>query len=172
VPVPEAKSIRSERIWLAKVKNSTGLPLLLPSTNPLRSLGEMAGKISSDYRQNVMDLLRDSLRQELEQKGYSVRLPEETDVRFPPLPIESNGAVRVARDGKISGLIFVSEIWRWEADPQKFARVVVDFKIVRIDDGAVLWQRRVQRAVPTPSAANLIQAYTDSIKTVVHELFA
>jgi ABC-type Mn2+/Zn2+ transport system permease subunit len=171
VPVPEAKSIRSERIWLAKVKNSTGLPLLLPSTNPLRSLAEMAGMISSDYRQSVTDLLRDSLRQELEQKGYSIRLPEETDVRFPPLPGDGNGAVRVARDGKISGLIFVSEIWRWEADPQKFARVVVDFKIIRIDDGTVLWQRRIQRAVPTPSATNVIQAYTDSIKAVVHELF-
>jgi hypothetical protein len=30
--------------------------------SPLRSLVEMAGKISSDYRQSVMDLLRDSLR--------------------------------------------------------------------------------------------------------------
>lgn len=86
VPVPEAASIRSERIWLAKVKNSTGLALLLPGTNPLRSLQEMAGTISSDCRRSVTDLLRDSLRTELEQKGYSVRLAEETDERFPPSP--------------------------------------------------------------------------------------
>jgi ABC-type Mn2+/Zn2+ transport system permease subunit len=172
VPVPEAKSIRSESIWLAKVKNSTGLPLLLASNNPLRSLAEMAGKISSDYRQSVMDLLRDSLRQELEQKGYSIRLPEETDTRFPSLSTDSNGAVRVARDGKLSGLIFVSEIWRWEGESQKFVRVVVDFKIIRIDDGAVVWQRRVQRAVPTPSAPYLGQAYMDAVKIVAHDLFA
>jgi ABC-type Mn2+/Zn2+ transport system permease subunit len=172
VPVPEAKSIRSERIWLAKVKNSTGLPLLLPGTNPLRSLGEMAGKISSDYRQNVMDLLRDSLRKELEQNGYRVTVPEETDGRFPPLPAETNGAVRLAREGKLSGLLFVSEIWRWEGETQKFVRVLADFKIVRVEDGMVLWERHVQRAVPTPSAPYLGQAYMDAVKIVAHDLFA
>ena len=171
-PVPEAKAVHSERIWLAKVKNSTGSPLLLPSNNPLRSLGEMAGKISSDYRQSVMDLLRDSLRQELDQKGYRVTLPEESDTRFPPLPADTNGTVRTAREGKLSGLIFVSEIWRWEGESQKFVRVLVDFKLIRIDDGAVLWERRVQRAVPTPSASYLGQAYMDAVKVVAHDLFA
>ena len=36
----------------------------------------------------------------------------------------------------------------------------------------VLWERRIQRAVPTPSATNLGQAYTDSVKEVVRDLFA
>jgi ABC-type Mn2+/Zn2+ transport system permease subunit len=170
-PVPEAKSIRSERVWLAKVKNSTGLPLLLPGTNPLRSLGEMTGKISSDYRQNVMDLLRDSLRQELQQNGYRVTFPEDTDARFPPFPADTDNAVRLGREGKLSGLVFVSEIWRWEGQPQEFVRVLADFKLVRLDDGAVLWDRRVQRAVPTASATNQGQAYTDAIKAVVHDIF-
>jgi hypothetical protein len=119
-----------------------------------------------------MDLLRDSLRQELRQKGYRVTLPEETDTRFPPLPADSNGAVRVAREGKLAGLILVSEIWRWEGESQRFVRVVADFKIIRIDDGVVLWQRRVQRAVPTPSAPYLGQAYMDAVKVVAHDLFA
>ncbi len=171
VSVPAAKSPSNVSISLAKVKNSTALPLLLPSNNPLRSVGEMAGKISSDYRQNVMDLLRDSLQQELEQKGYRVTFPEETDTRFPPLPADSNGALRLAREGKLSGLIFVSEIWRWAGESQKFVRVVADFKIVRIDDGAVLWERHVQRAVPTPSATNLGQASTDAVREVVRDLF-
>ena len=171
-PAPDAKSVHSERIWLAKVKNSTGLPLLLPSTNPLRSLGEMAGKISSDYRQSVPDLLRDSVRQELEQKSYRVTFPEETDTRFPPLPADTNGAVRVAREGKLSGLIFVSEIRRWEGESQRFVRVLADFKIIRINDGVVVWERRVQRAVPTPSAPYLGQAYMDAVKVVAHDLFA
>jgi ABC-type Mn2+/Zn2+ transport system permease subunit len=170
-PVPEAKAVRSDRVWLAKVKNSTGLPLLLPSTNPLRSAGEMFGKVSSDYRQNVMDLLRDNLRQELQQSGYRVTLPEDTDARFPPFPADTNAALQLGRDGKLSGLVFVSEIWRWEGYPQQFVRVFVDFKLVRLEDGAVLWDRRVQRAVPTPSSTHLGQAYTDAIRAVVHEIF-
>ena len=81
-------------------------------------------------------------------------------------------AVRLAREGKLSGLIFVGEISRWEADSRQFVRVVADFKLIRTEDGAVLWERRIQRAVPTPSATNLGQAYTDSVKEVVRDLFA
>jgi ABC-type Mn2+/Zn2+ transport system permease subunit len=171
VPLPEAQSLRSSPVWLAKVKNRTGLPLLLPSNNPLRSIAEMAGRIPSDYRESVMDLLRDSLRQQLEQKGYGVKVPEEIDTRFPPLSAEANGATRVAREGKLSGLVFVSEIWRWEGEPQKFVRAVIDFKLIRVDDGTVLWSRRIQRAIPTPSATNMGQAATDAVKEIVRDLF-
>jgi hypothetical protein len=170
-PLPEAKALSNETLWLAKVKNNTGLSLLLPATNPLRSLAEMAGKISSDYRQSVMDLLRDDLRQELEQRDFRVTLTEQMDVRFPAFPAEPGNAVRLAREGKLSGLLFVSEISRWEADSRQFVRVFADFKLIRIDDGAVLWERRIQRAVPTPSATNLGQAYADSVKEVVRDLF-
>jgi hypothetical protein len=171
VSVPEAASIPSERVWLAKVKNSTGLALLLPGTNPLRSAQEMTGKISPDYRRSVTDLLRDNLRSELEQKGYSIRLPEGMDERFPPFPSDAAGAVRLAREGKLSGVAFVSEIWRWEADSKQFVRVVADFKLMRLDDGAILWQRRVQSAVPTPSATHLGEAYMDAIKGIMREIF-
>jgi ABC-type Mn2+/Zn2+ transport system permease subunit len=171
-PVPQVKDIKKEQIWLAKVKNSTALPLLLPATNPLRSLAEMAGKVPAEQRESVMGLLRDDLRKGLEQNGYSVTLPEDMDARFPPFPADMNGAIRMARDGKLSGLIFVSEIWRWEGESQKFVRVLVDFKLIRIDDGTVLWERRIQRAVPTPSATNLGQASTDAATAIAHDLFA
>jgi hypothetical protein len=170
--LPEAKALNNETLWLAKVKNNSGFSLLLPANNPLRSLAEMAGKISSDYRQSVMDVLRDDLRRELEQRGFRITLPEQTDARIPAFPADVGNAVRLAREGKLSGLIFVSEISRWEADSRQFVRVFADFKLVSTDDGAVLWERRIQRAVPTPSATNLGQAYTDSVKEVVRDLFA
>jgi ABC-type Mn2+/Zn2+ transport system permease subunit len=172
VPVPEAKAIRGEELWLAKVKNSTASTLLLPPTNPLRSLAEMAGKISSDYRPSVMDILRDDLKTELAQKGFQVSLPEEKDARFSAFSSDNNNAARVAREGKLSGVVFVSEILRWEAEAQKFVRAVIDFKLIRIDDSSVLWQRRVQRAVPTPAATNVGQASTDAVKEIVRDLFA
>ena len=171
-PVPEAQTIRVEQIWLAKVKNSTGVPLLLPATNPLRSLAEMAGKVSPDHRPSVMDLLRDDLRSAVMQKGYSVRFPEETDERFPAFPADTASAVRLGREGRLSGLVLVSEIRRWEASNQQFVRVLADFKLVQLEDGNVLWERQVQRGVPTSSATNLGQAYTDAVKSVVGELFS
>jgi ABC-type Mn2+/Zn2+ transport system permease subunit len=172
-PVPVAKAIHSEQLWLAKVKNSTALPLLLPANNPLRSLAEMAGKISPEnYRQSVMDLLRQNLQAELEQKGFRISLPEDKDARFPAFPADSAGATRMAREGKLSGMVFVTEIWRWEGETQKFVRALVDFKLVRIDDGSIVWERRVQRAIPTPSATNLGQASTDAVRVILHDLFA
>ena len=171
-PVPEAKAIHAEQLWLAKVKNSTALPLLLPSNNPLRLLAEMAGKIPADYRQSVMDLLRQSLQTELAKRGFQISLPEDKDARFAAFSADRDSALRVARDGKLSGTIFVSEILRWEGESQKFVRALVDFKLIRIDDGAVLWARRIQRAVPTPSATNLGQASTDAVREIMRELFA
>ena len=172
-PIPEARVVNSQPLWLAKVKNSTALPLLLPSNNPLRSLAEMAGKVApEDYRQSVMDLLRQNLQSELGKKGFQISLTEEKDTRFPPLPSDSAGAARIARDGKLSGVVFVSEIFRWEGETQKYVRALVDFKIIRIADGAVLWQRRVQSAIPTPSATNLGQASTDAASKIVRDLLA
>jgi ABC-type Mn2+/Zn2+ transport system permease subunit len=171
-PVPEAKAIHAEQLWLAKVKNSTALPLLLPSNNPLRSLAEMAGKVSADYRQSVMDLLRQSLETGLAQRGFQISLPEDKDARFAAFSADRDNALRVARDGKLSGAIFVSEILRWEGESQKFVRALVDFKLIWIDDGTVLWAKRIQRAVPTPSATNLGQASTDAVREIMRELFA
>jgi hypothetical protein len=171
-PLPEAKTLNTETLWLAKVKNSTGSALLLPSNNPLRSLAEMSGKVSSDYRQSVMDLLREELRRELEQKGFRVDLPEQTDPRFPAFPVDPGNALRLAAEGKLNGLLFVSEIARWDVDSRQFVRVFADFKIVRTADGAVVWERRIQRAVPTPSATNLGQSYADSVREVVRDLFS
>ncbi|MGH7872979.1 MAG: metal ABC transporter permease, partial [Candidatus Binatia bacterium] len=172
IPMPEAKALHAEPLWLARVRNSTALPLILPATNPLGSLAEMAGKLAPDYRDNVMNVLRDNLKNELAQRGFRVALPEDRDGRFPALPADSDVALRIAREGKFSGVILVSEIRRWEADVQKFVRVLVDFKLVRVEDGAVLWERRVRGAIPTPSATNSGQASSDAVKAIVRDLFA
>jgi ABC-type Mn2+/Zn2+ transport system permease subunit len=170
-PLPDAKTLNSETVWLAKVKNSTTLSLLLPATNPLRSLAEMAGKIGPESRQSVMDLLRENLRHGLEQHGFRVALPEEKESRFPALPSDASGAVRVAREGKLGGIVFVSEIWRWEVDSRQFIRVFVDFKLVSTDGGIVVWEKRIQRAVPTPAATNIGQASMDAVKEIMREIF-
>ena len=166
------ETLGGKTVWLPTVRNSTGGDLRLPGTNPLRSLAEMAGKVSPDYRRTVMDILRDSLKNELTQKGFQIALPEEKDARFTAFSTDIGTAVRIAREGNLSGAVFASEIRRWEVESQKFVRVLLDFKLIRIDDGAVLWQRRFQGAISTPSATNVGQASTDAAAKIVRELFA
>lgn len=170
-PLPVDRLPKESTIWLARVRNSTGLELRLPETNPLRSLAEMAGKISPESRETVMDLLRESVQNELSQRGFSVSYPEQVDKRVASFPSASEAAASAARQGTLSGMLFLAEILRWNADSKQFVSVLADFKLVRIVDGALLWEKRIQRAVPTPSATNLGQAYADAVEQVVRELF-
>jgi ABC-type Mn2+/Zn2+ transport system permease subunit len=170
--VPFPADLKDATVWLPKPRNSTNLNLTLPATNPLRSLAEMAGKESAESRETVMDVLRESLQKELIQRGFKLSQPERSDKRLSSFPFGTEQAVRTARQGKLSGLLFLSDILRWNADSKQFLSVLTDFKLVRIADGAVLWERRYQRAVPTPSATNLSQASTDAVKIIMQDLFA
>jgi len=158
-------------IWLAPVRNGTGLDLRLPGTNPLRSLGEMAGKFSSDYRPTVMDLLRGSLQRELQQREAIVSLPEERDIRLQSLPFDGVSAAADARTANLSGWLWLSEIRRWYTDGHSPLRAVVDMRLVRIDNGQVPWQRQVAKTVPITGAARLDEISNDAVKEILREVF-
>jgi len=158
-------------LWLPAVRNSTDSDLRLPGTNPLRSLGEMAGKISPDYRPTVLDSLRASVKRELEQRKVQVRFPEEHDPRLSVLPLGPEGAARIAREGGLDGSLFLSEIRRWDAEMAGLMRLWVDFKLVRIADGALLWERSVQKVVPMNRSGNLAEVHNDAVREVTRELF-
>ena len=158
-------------LWLPAVRNSTDAGLRLPGTNPLRSLGEMAGKVSPDYRPTVMDSLRASIKRELEQRKVQVRFLEDHDARLSALPLGPEAAAGIARQGGLDGSLFLSEIRRWDAEATGLMRLWVDFKLVRIADGALLWERSVQKIVPSNRSGNLAEVHQDAVKEVVRELF-
>jgi ABC-type Mn2+/Zn2+ transport system permease subunit len=170
-PRPFPADIKESPLWLPKPRNSTSLSLTLPATNPLRSLAEMAGKESAESRPTVMDLLRESLQKQLAQREFKISMPEQTDKRMATFSFSTDAALSAARQAKLTGALFLADILRWNVDSKQFVSVVADFKLVRIADGAVLWENRYQRAVPTPSATNVGQASADAVKIIVRELF-
>jgi hypothetical protein len=170
-PRIDFQAVGQNTLWLAPARNSTGASLRIPGSNPLRSLAEMAGKVSSDYRPTVMDLLRESLKQEFTQRTTTVRFPEETDARLSALPLGPDGSARIAREAKLTGLLLLSEIRRWDAEAPGLIRLWVEFKLVRIADGGLLWERRVQKAFPAARSGNVGEVYNDAVKTIIHEIF-
>lgn len=170
-PRLDFQALGAKPLWIAAVRNATDSPLRVPGTNPLRSLAEMAGKVSADERATVMDLLRDSLKQELVRQKAAVRFPEEMDARLAALPAGQQAAVRVAREGKLTGALLLSEIRRWDVEAPGLVRLWVEFKLVRIADGALLWERRVQKAILAARSANLAEAYYDAVKEIIREIF-
>ena len=171
VPLSSVEALKDSTVWVAKVRNSTNSELRLPGTNPLRSLAEMAGKLSSGYRLTVMDLLRDSLQSELEQRKIKVAFPESQDARLEAFSPHPASATLTAREGKLSGLLLVTDIQRWSADGRQLLSTRVDFKLLRISDGSVLWEKTTQRVIST-TGANLNQASADAVKEIMRELFS
>ncbi|MDH3443991.1 MAG: metal ABC transporter permease, partial [Deltaproteobacteria bacterium] len=167
-PTLDLQSVKQSPIWLASVKNSTGATLRLPGANPLRSLAEMAGKLGPEYRPTVMDLLRDSLKRELESRGSAVGFPEGQDIRLSLFPFDADDAARGARAAKLSGYLWLMEIRRWEGDPHGLLRTWVEFKLVHIDDGSIAWQQRVQKTVFSPGA-RADQSAADAVNEILRE---
>ena len=165
------QALGGKSVWIPSVRNSTDSDLRLPGANPLRSLGEMAGKVSPDYRPTVMDLLRASVKREIEQRKAQARFPEEHDARFAVLPFGNEAAARIAREGGLDGALLLSEIRRWEADAAGLLRLWVEFKLVRIADGALLWERRVQKVFPGGRSGNPAEMHNDAAREVAKELF-
>jgi hypothetical protein len=171
-PAPFAlQSLAGEPLWIPAARNSTDADLRLPGANPLRSLGEIAGKVSPDYRPTVMDLLRAAVKREIEQRKAQARFPEEHDARLSVLPPGSEAAARIAREGGLDGALLLSEIRRWNADTAGLLRVWVEFKLVRIADGATLWERRVQKVFPAGRTGNPAEMHTDAAREVAKDLF-
>jgi ABC-type Mn2+/Zn2+ transport system permease subunit len=170
LPLFSVQSLSGSTVWLANVRNATRSELRMPGTNPLRSLGEMSGQVSSDYRTTAMDLLRGTLKQELEERGMAVALPERHDSRLGSFPFSAENAAQGARAAKLSGYLLLSQIRRWDGDSHGLLRTWVEFKLVRINDGAAILERRVQKVVPS-TGARLDQASADAAKEIARELF-
>jgi ABC-type Mn2+/Zn2+ transport system permease subunit len=171
VPLSSVQALSESTVWLAQAKNSTNSELRLPGSNPLGSLAEMAGKVSSGYRPTVMDLLRDSLRSELEQRKVNIALPEGRDTRLQAFSPQLASAAQAAREAKLSGLLLLTDIQRWAADGRQLLVTRVDFKVLRISDGAVVWQKNVRRVISTAGTVHLGQPSADAVQQIVREIF-
>jgi hypothetical protein len=165
------RALRQSTVWLAPVRNTTGTELRLPGTNPFRSLAEMAGKLAPDYRPTVMELLRDALHSQLEGRKIHVALPESRDARLQGFSPQPPSAAQIAREAKLTGVILLTDIQRWDAGGGQLLNARVDFKLLRISDGAVVWERNVRRVVSTTGAGHLGQVSGDAIREIMRDIF-
>lgn len=170
-PLSSVQALNESTVWLANPRNSTQSELRLPGTNPLRSLGEMAGKVPSGYRPTVMDLLRDSLQSELKNSKARFAFPEAHDARLKAFSPTPESAAQTAREGGLSGLLLLSDIQRWNADGRQLLVTRVDFKLLQISDGRILWEKNVRRVISTTGAGDLGQASADAVKEIMHDVF-
>ena len=66
--------------------------------------------------------------------------------------------------------MWLSEIRRWQTDGGSPLRAVVEMKLVRIDNGAVPWQRQIAKTVPLVGAARLDEISADAVKAILRDV--
>ena len=86
-------------------------------------------------------------------------------------PSMTSSAAANARTANLSGWLWLSEIRRWHTDGRSPLRTSVEMQLVRIDDGAVNWQRQILKTVPVVGAARLDELSADAVKEVLREVF-
>lgn len=171
-PAPlDLATLGESAIWLAPVRNGTDSDLRLPSTNPLRSLAEMAGKMAPDYRPTVMDLLRDTLQRELQQRQLKADFAETRDPRMRASSLTGDSAAANARAANLTGWLWLTEIRRWQSEGRAPLRALVEMKLLRIADGTVHWQQRFEKTLPVIGAARLDELSADAVKAIMRDIF-
>jgi hypothetical protein len=64
----------------------------------------------------------------------------------------------------------LAEVRRWDTDSPGLLRSSAGFKLVRIEGGATIWERRVDRAIAS-AGARFDQASADAAKEIARALF-
>ena len=102
-----------------------------------------------------MDLLRGSLHRELRATKIDVSFPEERDARFSHCHSKRSARRPTRAPPIFPAGCWLAEIRRWHTDGRSPLRTLVEMQLVRIDDGAVSWQGRIQKTVPLVGAATI-----------------
>jgi hypothetical protein len=117
-----------------------------------------------------MDLLREELKTKLEGRAVKIAFPERSDSRLGAFPFDAAGAAGAARKANLSGFLLLTDIRRWDSDPHAPLRSRVEFRLVRIDDGTIAWQHRVQK-ITSSTGGPIDQLSAEAVKEIVRQSF-
>jgi hypothetical protein len=71
----------------------------------------------------------------------------------------------------LTGLLLLTDIQRWNADGRLLSTRVA-FKLLRISDGSVVWEKDVHRVTATTGAGHVGQSSADAVREIMRDLFA
>ena len=145
------QALGGKSVWIPSVRNSTDSDLRFPGANPLRSLGEMAGKVSPDYRPDSDGSAARIRAARNPAAQGTVRFPEERDGRLQSCRSATKRRARNRAQGGLAAAFLLSEIRRWHTDAAVCSRLWVEFKLVRIEDGAVSGSGRSSKQCRSPA---------------------
>jgi ABC-type Mn2+/Zn2+ transport system permease subunit len=157
-------------VSVARFRNDTGIPLRIPSDNPLSEAERAIGR-SGGEGWTVLDALQAQASVELARRGVAVNGFEEDRAVLPEVPKSADDAGRVARAAGREGPVMVGTLHRFTITGTSLLLVHLDLALVDPGSGEVIWTGSARRPVPVRSALNTREIVIDAAPKIFAEAF-
>jgi ABC-type Mn2+/Zn2+ transport system permease subunit len=157
-------------VSVARFRNDTGIPLRIPSDNPL-SEAKRAVRRSADEDWTVVDALQAQAAVELARRGIAVHDFEEDRAALPDVPADAGAAAQLARTAGREGPVMVGSLHRFTVTGTGMLLVHLDLALVDPGSGALIWTGSARRPVPVRSAQNTREVVIDAAPRIYAEAF-
>jgi len=157
-------------VAVARFRNETGVPLRIPSSNPLDDLGRAVGR-PGEETWTVPDALQAWSAVELARRGIAVRNTEEDRSALASVPLDAADAARLARDAGLDGPVLFGSLGRFTVTGTGLLLVRLDLSLVDARTGELLWTGAARRPVPVASALDTREVVIDAAPAIFAEAF-
>jgi ABC 3 transport family len=157
-------------VSVARFRNGTGVPLRIPSDNPLSEAGRAIGR-SADEDWTVLDALQAQASVELAHRGVAVHEFAEDRAAFPEVPADAGAAAQFARNAGREGPVMVGTLHRFTITGTNMLLVHLDLALVDPRSEEVIWSGSARRPVSVRSALNTREILVDAAPQIFAEAF-
>ena len=157
-------------VSVARFRNDTGIPLRIPSDNPLSEAGRVIGR-PGDEEWTVLDALQAQAEVELARRGIAVESFEQDRAALPDVPADVGAAARLARAAGREGPVMFGSLRRFTVTGTGLLLVHLDLALVDPASDQVIWNGSARRPVPVRSALNTREILVDAAPKIFADAF-
>jgi zinc transport system permease protein len=157
-------------VSVARFRNDTGVPLRIPSGNPLSEAKRAIGR-SDDEAWTVVDALQAQASVELARRGIVVHSFEEDRAALVEVPADPRAAAELARAAGRDGPVMFGALRRYTVTGTGLLLVQLDLALVEADSQQVIWTGSARRPVPVRSALGVNEVVIDAAPRIFADAF-
>jgi ABC-type Mn2+/Zn2+ transport system permease subunit len=157
-------------VSVARFRNDTGVPLRIPSGNPL-SEAKRAVRRPADEEWSVVDALQAQAPVELARRGVAVHDFEEDRAALSEAPADARAAAQLARAAGREGPVMIGSLRRFTITGTGMLLVHLDLALVDPGSGEVMWSGSARRPVPVRSALDMNEIVIDAAPKIFADAF-
>jgi ABC-type Mn2+/Zn2+ transport system permease subunit len=157
-------------VWVARFRNDTGVPLRIPSWNPLSEARRAVGR-PGDEEWTVPDALQAQAVTELDKRGVAVHGFDEARAALADAPAGATSAAERARAAGLEGPVLFGSLHRFTVTGTGMLLVNLDLALLDSASGDVIWTGSARRPIPVRSALSTEEIVVDAAPKIFADAF-